>query len=270
MSYGPNHRTAKSSSQVEGSNAVAVHPGASRAPKMTTHGPTRHQVLIPLDTSTAEVVVANAATAVESCNRGLVEAHSKLRVELVCKAWDRISMSTNFAASATELEVIKQWLKKVTGLAASTVVEPRLPQSKSFLKILGVPYWGNNSSLPITQAQVESVIANTPIFEEVVLASHPRIMKASPSSDMFVIWIDIWDSQKGSKGKTLINRSFNFGRHTATVRGTAMHPGVAQCRNCWHWGHPTYACHAQGTKCQKCSGPHRVENHRSYGLVLQG
>jgi len=118
----------------------AVHPGASRAPKMTTHGPTRHQVLILLDTSTAEVVVANAATAVKSCNKGLVEAHSKLRVELVRKAWNRISMSTNFVASAAELEVIKQWLKKVAGLAASTVVKPCLPQSKSFLKILGIPY----------------------------------------------------------------------------------------------------------------------------------
>ena len=64
----------------------AVHSGASRAPKMTTHGPTRRQVLISLDTSTAEVVVANAATAVEFCNRGLVEAHSKLRVESVRKA----------------------------------------------------------------------------------------------------------------------------------------------------------------------------------------
>jgi len=49
-------------------------------------------------------------------------------------------MSTNFVALAAELDVIKQWLKKVAGLAASTVVEPRLPQSKSFLKILGVPY----------------------------------------------------------------------------------------------------------------------------------
>jgi len=117
-----------------------VHPGVSRAPKMTTHGPTRRQVLIPLDTSTAKVVVTNAATAVEFCNRGLVEAHSKLRVELVRKTWDGISMSTNFVASAAELEVIKQWLKKVAGLVASTVVEPRLPQSKSFLKILGVPY----------------------------------------------------------------------------------------------------------------------------------
>ena len=85
----------------------------------------------------------------------------------------------------------------------------------------------SKSSLPITFAQVEAALSNSPLFEGVSLASMPRIMKASPSSDMSVIWIDIWDSQKSSKGKSLINCSFNFERHTATVRGTAMHPGVA-------------------------------------------
>jgi len=95
---------------------------------MTTYGPTRHQVLIPLDAPSAEIVVANAAIAVESCNKGLVKAHSKLRVESVCKAWDNVSMSTNFVASAAELEVIKQWLKKVAGLNSTIVVEPHLPQ----------------------------------------------------------------------------------------------------------------------------------------------
>ena len=105
----------------------AIRSDASRAPKMTTHGPTRRQVLIPLDSPISEVVVANAALAVESCNRGLVDAHSKLRVESVHKAWNSVSMSTNFVASATELEVIKQWLKKDAGLKASTVMKPCLP-----------------------------------------------------------------------------------------------------------------------------------------------
>ena len=113
-------------------------------------------------------------------------------------------MSTNLVVSVAELEVIKQWLKKVAGLTASTVVEPCLLQSKSFLKILDVPYWGNNSSLPITQAQVEAVIANTFVFKGVVLASHPHIMKASPSSDMSVIWIDIWDFQREPRTRPLL------------------------------------------------------------------
>ena len=166
-------------------------PTVSRTLKMTTQGPTRHQVLVPLDSAAAELIVANTASAVQSCNKGLVEARSKLRVESVRKAWDEVSMSTNSVASAAELEVIKQWLKKTAGLGESTEVEPRLPQSKSFLKILGVPYWDSKSSLPITLAQVEAALSNSPLFEGVSLASMPRIMKASPSSDMSVIWIDI-------------------------------------------------------------------------------
>jgi len=45
-------------------------------------------------------------------------------------------MSTNSVASAAELEMIKQWLKKTAGLGKITEVEPCLSQFKSFLKIL--------------------------------------------------------------------------------------------------------------------------------------
>ena len=62
------------------------HPSVSRTLKMTTQKSTRCQILIPLTPATAEVVVANAALAVESCNKGLVSACSKLRAESVHKA----------------------------------------------------------------------------------------------------------------------------------------------------------------------------------------
>ena len=69
-----------------------VHSGTLRAPKMMTYRPTRCQVLISPNAPTTEVIVVNAATVVES----------------VCKAWDGISISTNFVTSVAELEVIKQ------------------------------------------------------------------------------------------------------------------------------------------------------------------
>jgi len=155
------------------------HPAVSRTLKMTTQGPTRHQILI--------LLAPAAASAVEFCNKSLVSAHSKLRVESVCKAWDDISMSTNSVASAAELEVIKQWLKKTAGLGEVTEVEPRLPQSKSFLKVLDVPYWDSKTSLPVTPAQVIETLSSSPLFEGITLASIPHIMKASPSSDMSII-----------------------------------------------------------------------------------
>jgi len=78
---------------------------------------------------------------------------------------------------------------------------------------------------------VEAMIANTPIFEEVVLAFYFCIMKVSSSSDMFVIWIDIWDSQKKTKGKTLINCLFNLRYHIAIVWKTTMYSEIAQYCN---------------------------------------
>ena len=159
----------------------------SRTLKMMTQEPTRCQVLIPLTPAATETAVANAASVVEFCNKGLVSTRSKLRVESVCKAWDGVSISTNSVASAAELEVIKQWLKKTAGLGESTEIEPCLPQSKLFLKILGMPYWNSKSSLAITLAQVETALSNSLLFESVTLASIPYIMKALSSSDMSVI-----------------------------------------------------------------------------------
>ena len=82
--------------------------------------------------------MANAASAVQSCNKGLVEARSKLRVESVRKAWDGVSMSTNSVASVAELEVIKQWLKKTArlGLRQARLNLSALTKSSSLLKPL--------------------------------------------------------------------------------------------------------------------------------------
>ena len=52
--------------------------------------------------------MANAASAVEFCNKDLVEAYSKLRVKSVHKVWDSMIMFTNFITLAAKPEVIKQ------------------------------------------------------------------------------------------------------------------------------------------------------------------
>jgi len=82
-------------------------------------------------------------------------------------------------------------LTKTAGLGEVTEVMPHLPQFKSFLKILGVPYWDSNSFLSITSTQIAEALSSSPLFEGVTLASMPHIMKAFPSSNMSVIWIDI-------------------------------------------------------------------------------
>ena len=142
---------------------------------------------------------------------------------------------------------------------SSLIESPRLPKSKSYMKIIGLPYKINQDV--ISSDFIEGVLKETHLFNGVVLASKPCVIKASPKSDMAVVWVDIWDSQSGSSVKNIINCCFNIGRFIATVKGTNMNPGVPQCKNCWKWGHLTLSCHSHISRCAKCYGAHITEHH---------
>jgi len=162
--------------------------------------------------------------------------------------------------------LIDQYIKNSSNVNALQVEEPRLPKSKSYLKIIGIPYYPHtNSQDSLTSGDIESILKQNQIFNNILLASKPRVIKVSPKSDISIVWIDIWDAQSGTNAKTLINRCFNVGKYITTIRGANMNPRVPQCKNCWKWGHTTFSCRIQGSKCIKCNGPHKSENHREFG-----
>ena len=43
----------------------------------------------------------------------------------------------------------------------------------------------------LTLEVVEGVLKDSHLFENVVLASKPQVIKASPKSDMVVVWVDL-------------------------------------------------------------------------------
>ena len=98
------------------------------------------------------------------------------------------------------------------------------------MKIIGLLYKINQNI--IFPNFIEGVLKETYLFKGVVLASKPCIIKASPKSDIAVVWVDIWDSQSSFSAKNIINCCFNIGRFIATIKGTNMNPGVPQCKNC--------------------------------------
>jgi len=125
-------------------------------------------------------------------------------------------------------------VKNANDINALQVKDSRLPKSKSYLKIIGIPYYPHtNSQEKLTLADVETILKQNHIFDNISLASRPRIIKVSPKSNIAIIWIDIWDVQSGHNAKLLINRCFNVGNNIAMVRGANMNPGVPQCKNCW-------------------------------------
>jgi len=70
----------------------------------------------------------------------------------------------------------------------------RLPQSKSYLKIVGISFNSEKTNSYIFLKEIKGVLKNNYIFNNIVLTSKSRIIKVSSKSDMAIIWIDIWDT----------------------------------------------------------------------------
>jgi len=121
----------------------------------------------------------------------------------------------------------KKYIKNIDIVDSKDVIVPQSPQSKSYLKILDILYIIEDTNTPVSSKIVEQILQFTYIFNNVVLVSKPRVIKASPKLDMTVIWIDIWDVQSGSKAKSLINRCFNIGNYIATIQNTNMKPEIS-------------------------------------------
>ena len=173
-----------------------------------------------------------------------------------------ITVITNKVILQLDLHIIKNYVKNVDNIDISGIKVPQLPQSKFYLKIIGIPYFPHdNSQEHLSSGDIENIIKQNQIFDNVVLISKPQVIKVSPRSDMSIIWIDIWDIQSGSKAKSLINQYFNVGRYIATIREANMNSGIPQCKNCLKWGCATLSCRIQGSKCIKCNGPYKSKNY---------
>ena len=57
------------------------------------------------------------------------------------------------------------------------------------MKIIGLPYKIDQGV--ITPGFIKGVLKDIHLFKDVMLASKPCVIKASPKSDMMVVWVDI-------------------------------------------------------------------------------
>ena len=92
---------------------------------------------------------------------------------------------TNKPASNLNLSTIKKYLKNVQNVNPDSIESPYLPKSKSYMKIIGLPY---SSKLGVMSPDIiEGVLKDLHLFKNVTLASKPRVIKALPKSDKAIV-----------------------------------------------------------------------------------
>ena len=137
----------------------------------------------------------NSSIHITNINRNLKNTKSEVAVDFIWADLVGITIVTNKISQASDLTTIESYVKNSESIDSSQVDMPQLSQSKFYLKIISISYFPNgNLQDRLNSSDVENTIKQNHIFNNVTLASRPRVIKVSLKLDMAIIWIDIWDA----------------------------------------------------------------------------
>ena len=135
-------------------------------------GPSRKQIIISMSNNNNNIFMKNSAAHVTNINRLLRNAKSDIVVDFIWSNSIGLSIITNKVALQSDLQVIDQYVKKSEDINKLQVEEPYLPQSKSYLKIIGISYYPNGKSQEhLNPSDVEVILKQNQIFNNIKLTS---------------------------------------------------------------------------------------------------
>jgi len=137
----------------------------------------------------AELIINSANQFITNINKYLKKIKSDIYTNFIHIINDRVIITINKPANASDLKIIEKYIKNSNNIDSKAIQSLCLLKSKSYLKIIELPYMGKNGF--ITPNSIKSVLKEMHIFNNIILASKPHIIKVSPKSDMVIIWVDI-------------------------------------------------------------------------------
>ena len=102
-----------------------------------------------------------------------------------------IVIITNKVASSLNLQAIKKYIKNAKHISLEDVETPCLSQSKSYLKIIDIPYLIENTNTSLNSSVVKTILKNNYIFNNVAIVLKSCIIKVLFKLDIAIIWLDI-------------------------------------------------------------------------------
>ena len=155
---------------------------------MMTKGPSRKQVIISMSGKNINTFIKNSSLHVANINRLLCNTKSDVLVDYIRSNLTCVTIITNKVSQQSDMSIINQYVKNSNDINTLQVEEPCLPMSKSYLKIIGIPFFSHaNSQDKLMLNDIELILKQNHIFDNISLTSKPRVIKVSPKSDMSIV-----------------------------------------------------------------------------------
>jgi len=185
---------------------------------MTTKGPSRQQIIISISFNNITKFMSLFSKHIVNINRTLKNIKSKIMTDFICSNHQGLIIISNKVTFQSELSTIKNYIKNINVINLENFISPYLSQSKSYLKIIGIPYIMKDTNVSLYSSIIESIIWSMHIWNNICRISKPHIIKVLSKFNMVIIWINIWDAQSGTKAKYLINKCSNIGSYITTIK----------------------------------------------------
>jgi len=154
---------------------------------MTTKDPLHKQIIIPMGSNNLKKFLSSSGKHIVNLNCVLKGIKSDVIIDFIRSDYRELIIISNKVASPSNICVINNYVKNTNNLDFNDVQDTQLPQSKSYLKILGILYLIENTNTPIDLNILEEIIKATHVFNNIKIASKPYVCKVSPKSDMAIV-----------------------------------------------------------------------------------
>ena len=135
-----------SAKEIDQINNIVRGPSKSKLHiQITTKGPSRKQVIIPMVKDNINKFMKNSLIHVTNLNRNLRNAMSEVLVNFIRSDLLGIIVVTNKVSLNSNLLIIEKYVKNLENINSTQVKSSRLLQSKSYLKIMGILYYSHGS-----------------------------------------------------------------------------------------------------------------------------
>ena len=126
------------------------------------------QIIVPIGKDNITKFMASSSSYVVNLNKAFKNIKSEVIVNYVCLEPIGITIVTNKIVLSLDLQVIENYVKNVENINSEDIKTLRLPQSKSYLKIIDIPYFIENTNILIISNFVESINQSQSHFQQLV------------------------------------------------------------------------------------------------------
>jgi len=123
---------------------------------MTTKSPSQKQVIISMSNNITKEFIKDSSLHIVNINHALKAIKSSTIANFICVKNKGIVIMTNNILSGSNLQEIEKYIKNSLSSNADKVLLARLPQSKLYLKIVGILFISKKTNSHISSDEIEA------------------------------------------------------------------------------------------------------------------